>query len=225
MADSTITNLSSVDALALDDYLVVDDTSAPATTKTKKASLSQLQALLNPTDIEVFTDITDTPASYAGAAGYKVKVNDTEDGLIFENGEAYGSLYVVDNTTPQAITTSWTAFVPVGAQPCVFSRVSYDILSGSLTILEDGIYNVFMGLSFSGGNNIEFQFAVAKNGVPIPSSRFARKMGSAGDVGAGSVLSLCELVAGDVLSSVVKASANTNLTIQHGQFNIHRVDH
>lgn len=174
--------------------------------------------------VEAFTDLSDVPVSYAGKAAYKVVVNNTEDGLAFANGDAYGAMYVSDNTTPQAITTSWTVFTPIGAQLCTSKNVSVNPATGEMTILEAGVYNVFLGLSFLGGNNVTFDFAVFKNGVIAPSTRFTRKMGTAGDIGVGAALGLCVLAIGDVLDTRVKSSVNTPLTMQHGQFNIHKVD-
>jgi hypothetical protein len=51
---------------------------------------------------ESFLDLTDTPDTYAGAAGYVVVVNNTETGLVFE---------------PVGITSNAFAFVQVPTQP------------------------------------------------------------------------------------------------------------
>lgn len=56
------------------------------------------------TGATTFLDLTDTPSTYAGAAGYVVTVNSTETGLIF---------------TPVGVTSNAFSFVDVPSQPTI----------------------------------------------------------------------------------------------------------
>jgi len=65
------------------------------------------------TGAESFLDLTDTPSTYAGSAGYIVQVNGTEDGLIF---------------TPAGAGTNSFAFVESPSQPTI-SAMGSDTLT------------------------------------------------------------------------------------------------
>lgn len=225
MADTTISALTELTVLADDDLLVVDDASAAVGEKTKKVTLATLADYAADTP-HVFTTLDDVPAAYAGAGGYTVRVKADESGLEFKNGEAYGGLYVSENLVPQSVGTVWEQFVPVGAAACASENVTLDEMAGSITILQNGNYDVFVGLSFSGANAITFEFSVAVNGIPSPCLMFSRKMGPSGDIGTGAMKNVLALSAGDVLTTVVMAdSAATDIIMRDGQFNVHRISH
>lgn len=224
MADTSISDLTALLAPADEDVLVVDDASEVVGSRTKKLSLNVLSEFL--AAAHTFATLTDAPSSYVGYAGYKVTVKDDETGLEFTNGEAYGGLYVANNSTPQSAGTEWEQFIPVGAQACAAENVAIDAVLGTITIEQTGNYDVFLGLSFSGANNITFEFGVAVNGVVSDCLLFSRKMGAGGDIGAGSARNILQLSAGDVLTTVVMAdSVATDVVMRDGQFNVHRVSH
>jgi hypothetical protein len=61
--------------------------------------------------VTTFIDLTDTPANYTAASGILVRVNDTEDGLVFSNIIS-GDLYTVAWTdySDDSTLVGWASF-------------------------------------------------------------------------------------------------------------------
>lgn len=221
MPDTKIGNLTPISTPLLDtDGVAVH---VDAADSTEFATVADLKTAINPTDIEVFTDITDVPDTYVDQAGKSIYVNGTEDGLVFAGLKAYGNSYVRDNAVPQATTTDWTEIIPVGLELGVYSNVTVDEVLKTMTILVPGVYSIDIGISFTGGNNVTYDFAIYVNDVSMDEGAFSRRTGSS-DVGNVSCHTILRLEAGDLVTSYVKSSTASTLTMVHGQFNLIKID-
>ncbi len=72
---------------------------------------------------------------------------------------AYGEMFIENNTVTTVIETkgAW-ANITTGATVGTFKRVAY--FNGTLTAEIQGLYDVSYSISFSDGNNIEFESAI-----------------------------------------------------------------
>jgi hypothetical protein len=94
---------------------------------------------------ESFLDLTDTPDTYAGSAGYVVTVNPTEDGLIF---------------LPASAGSNAFSFVAVPTQPTI-SAVGSDtltIIPGSNIVITTNAFTKEVTINATGSNDY----------IPIP---------------------------------------------------------
>jgi hypothetical protein len=130
----------------------------------------------------------------------------------------YGGMWVVDGTTPQAVTATpqklinWTANAPsVGIVP--------DYVNSEITIGVEGVYEGSGMYMFNGSANKTFEFELYVDSgsgyVASGTPKIVRKLGTSGDVGSAGIQMQVLMSAGDKAAVFVSSpDGGTSLTIQ-----------
>ncbi|KKL03558.1 hypothetical protein LCGC14_2624980, partial [marine sediment metagenome] len=109
---------------------------------------------------------------------------------------AYGEMFIENNTVTTVIETkgAW-ANITTGATVGTFKRVAY--FNGTLTAEIQGLYDVSYSISFSDGNNIEFESAIGVNSLNQTNCHTSRTIGAGGDVGTVAATCFVRLASSD----------------------------
>lgn len=118
-------------------------------------------------------------------------------------GAIFGAAYFTGNSTATPIISTGVYYT---LDPGTWATTVQDTLvfdTNHFTVPSDGIYELSMCVSFSGGSGgggDAYKFAFANNGTAIANSPKLRRECSGGDVGSGSRSSYQQLSAGDEVS-------------------------
>jgi hypothetical protein len=114
-----------------------------------------------PTIVDEFTDLTDTPGSYAGAANYRVKVNSTPDALEFVD-----DTFLTLNDTPASYATFGSKFVKVNAGATALEFVDAGVVPVTANANETLYWN---GSAWTASGNIYNDHTNSEVGVKTQS--------------------------------------------------------
>jgi hypothetical protein len=138
----------------------------------------------------------------------------------------YGEMYVFNNSTSQTLTTqnTWyviTAFDTIGDS----NNVTVDpVTDNDLTVSANGVYLVTVSLSFSGGANQTYEFAIHVDGAIQNDLYASRKLNAAGDVGPITLSGLLDLTASEAVDLRVRctSAAATAVTAEEANVSLYR---
>jgi len=142
------------------------------------------------------------------------------------NRAAYGMLYMDDNTVAQGtidttpVQLSATSFLIGPTRNLTSNRTD-----AQLEISLAGVYDVNLGISFSGSASVGFLIYIYKNGVSTDIG-FHRVIGTGGDIGVASCKGYVECASGDSLALYVAADSGSGreITAEDLQFCAHLID-
>lgn len=124
--------------------------------------------------------------------------------------QAYGSVYLHDNTTAVAIVTNAYTQITIWSTNTVNDQaatLNVVALTNGLRVLVSGTYLVNYQVSFSGVISGDIESAILVNGVHQAHAEFDRKLGTGGDVGSASAHGLLYLESNDVVNVAGQALA------------------
>lgn len=140
----------------------------------------------------------------------------------------YGGIYVTSGATAQSsIGTSYVKMTEFTSNFSGADNVTPVGASSYIQIDYTGVYALSANLSFSGSSSTTFtvDFATNINGTPtaVTGAAAQRKLGSGGDVGSMTLISLVSLTAADEVGLVIKADgASKSITLTEASFGVWR---
>lgn len=161
------------------------------------------------------------------------EINDLNDGILYPPKDillsmvnslfgVYGNLYVANGVTQQNLTTDFVKFTGfTNAGPG--EGVTVNLANDSLDLLYDGMYLGAFMCSFSGTPNALITFQLAVDGTPSAITELDRKLGTGGDLGSATGISLFAGTAGQELTVQVKSDGTDNITAAQAAFTILRI--
>lgn len=161
---------------------------------------------------ESFLDLTDTPASYAGAAGYVVAVNSGETGLIFQPAPAGSNAFAFvegdSGTTIEAIGSSTLIFTGTNG-----ITISTDDVTNTVTVAGSGSggSDSFLAISAPATLLLDQKYFVTNTGtITLPILTGAEPAGSA--VRVTKVVGNTVMInVGSISNEIVTDLGNTNI--------------
>lgn len=157
------------------------------------------------------------PTTHNGLGGLNLgdyrHLTAAEYGNIF--APAYGSMWIDDNITAEAVLTTAGNYYKILAfdndGPST-SDITPDSTTGKdITITDAGDYEITVGLSFTGGNDETYHIAVFADDVQIGALTFERSMATTdARVGVGAVGTIVTLAAADVLDLRVSSDISSD---------------
>lgn len=172
-------------------------------------------------------DVGDTGAItvYADATGGKVWVTSAGHGM--SAGDMISITGSTNYNALEELVTVHTDSFTVTATWAGDDGASTWIKGSSLTAGANsaGTYQLSWSATLTPQTNAHvFTFAMAKNAVACEKCRARSKLGTAGDYASLSGTAIFTIAAGDILNFIIKnVGANGNVTIRHGNVNLHRL--
>ena len=148
----------------------------------------------------------------------------------FTHAGQYAELNNQSNGTALTITAASTDFsnkvqIPFSTASSVEQGLNADNATEDITVGTTGIYHVSVSLSFSGGANETYSFAVfANNGANQLTTRSTRRVGSGGAVGNAGICGNVSVAAGVTLEVWIQNETSTdNCTVEDASFSAFRI--
>lgn len=135
---------------------------------------------------------------------------------------AYGHIYAQDAAVAQAVTAA-PAKVTAFAADGVSNLTTPDNTSDSITILENGIYEVELSVTYTYGAAAVVQMHVLVDAAESVLG-FKQETLNAGDVMTAHAHAPLALVASEVVTVYVEADADSNITISDISLSVRRID-
>jgi len=168
---------------------------------------------------------TDWVSRTKDPAGTPLTRRCTVSDLLGANAE-YGEIYAASaGTTQSTINSSTYTKIDQFDTEGVSLGASVSQANDQITLSSAGVYQVSMGLSFSGTASETYTIALHVDGVEAANTKIIRKLGTGGDVGQVAGTTFHSFSGGEVLDLRVKSLAGSgdDFTLESGVFGIHRV--
>lgn len=130
----------------------------------------------------------------------------------------YGEIYSFDTALATGLGTTWATeliFTTAGDS----SGTTLNTTTDSITVQNDGIYEIEATLSFSAGNNRIVDAAIGVNGS-VQNDTGARVMMNGGDEQSMSLTGIFDLTANDVITVMMQSDAGTTASVQFASLNV-----
>jgi len=136
----------------------------------------------------------------------------------------YGGLYVEDNSTAEASSTSTPALLACfdTAMP-TGSEATSSTSGNTITVTDAGDYSVSLQISFSGGSSDTYFVEIYVDGVGTD-IKVERKLGTGGDTGSASLHGIVSVGAGEAISLYQSTDGTAAMTATNVQFLISGVN-
>lgn len=151
-----------------------------------------------------------------------ISAQDMRDVLVSVHG-VYGAIYAENGSTAQTGISDTAAKMTGFSANGISSGTTPDYTNNQITLGSDGIYLVFLQVSFTGTASKTFECQI-RNNDGNTNYHSNRKLGATGDVGSASCLALLSCSANDVMSVYVLSSdGGSSFTINEAQLVVYRI--